>query len=306
MKKSRIEGVLVIDKPEGPTSFDVVRAIRRATGIKKVGHTGTLDPMATGVLPVCLGKATKLVPYLQEGEKEYTGEMTLGITTDTDDITGQVISRDDKADSVSPEDVTTASAAFIGKIKQVPPIYSAVKLGGRPAYKLARKGEAVPVKPREVEIFQFEITSVNIPKIEFRAVVSKGTYIRSLVSDMGKKLGVGACLSSLRRTASGPFTLKDAVPLDALKEFDGENSIDDRIIGIDNALPFMQEINVDVDTARMVANGRPIPINADDGFSPGPVQVKEFSEKLLAIYEYKIAGEAETRCLTPLRVLAGD
>ncbi|MEW5722215.1 MAG: tRNA pseudouridine(55) synthase TruB, partial [Thermodesulfobacteriota bacterium] len=176
-------GVIVVDKPAGPTSFDVVRRLRSAGRIRKAGHTGTLDPMATGVLPVCLGLATKLAPFLQDGLKEYEGRMMLGLCTDTDDVTGRVVAKR-SLHGLEPADVVQTAAEFVGLLEQTPPDYSAVKIDGRPAHRLARAGGMVPARARRIEVLEFNVTAVDLPLVSFRVRVSKGTYIRSLAADL--------------------------------------------------------------------------------------------------------------------------
>jgi tRNA pseudouridine55 synthase len=210
-----VNGVVVIDKPSGLTSFDVVRRVRRVLGERRVGHTGTLDPMATGVLPVCLGEATKLVPFLVEGDKEYEAEARLGVTTDTLDATGTVVAEAD-ASQVSRDDVTRALARFVGTLAQRPPMHSAVRIGGQRLYKLARRGVEVERAARPVVVHAIELLRFAAPTLSLRIRCGKGTYVRSLVDDLGAALGVGAHLTALRRTRVGRFTLADAVPLDTV------------------------------------------------------------------------------------------
>jgi tRNA pseudouridine55 synthase len=210
-----VNGVVVIDKPPRLTSFDVVRTVRRVLGERRVGHTGTLDPMATGVLPVCVGEATKLVPFLVDGNKEYEAEARLGVTTDTLDATGNVVVETD-ASHVSRDDVTQALAGFVGTLAQRPPMHSAVRVGGQRLYKLARRGVEVERAARPVEVHAIELLNFAAPNLSLRIRCGKGTYVRSLVDDLGAALGVGAHLTALRRTRVGRFTLADAVPLDTV------------------------------------------------------------------------------------------
>ena len=303
-----LTGILVLDKPEGPTSFGVVNTIKRASGQKKIGHTGTLDPMATGVLTLCLGKATKLVPFLQAGQKEYHGRMILGLTTETDDITGTVLKKI-SGFRLSGEEVLMAAREFVGLIEQVPPAFSAVKIGGRPAYELARQGKRVRIKSRLVTIHRFEVTEVDLPRVSFVVSVSKGTYIRSLAADLGRRLGLGGCLEVLRRTRSAPFTINEAVSTDDAVELARSGRLEERIIPMDRALSFMPEVRVSDRLAEMVRCGRPLPVSYLNDFSPrpGPIRVKDAGHGLLAVYEYKPRSKAlEGECLTPLRVLGGN
>ena len=207
--------VLLIDKPLEWTSFDVVKKVRNSIRIKKVGHAGTLDPLATGLLIICTGKKTKSIESFMGQEKEYTGEFTLGQTTPTFDLESEPTEAV-PVDHLTKEILNKAKAQFTGEISQVPPMHSAVKVGGKRVYELARKGEEVKLKSRQVIISEFEITRLDLPKVEFRVKCSKGTYIRSLANDFGKALGVGAHLSGLRRTKIGDFSVDDAHQLDEL------------------------------------------------------------------------------------------
>ncbi|MEW6263697.1 MAG: tRNA pseudouridine(55) synthase TruB [Thermodesulfobacteriota bacterium] len=297
-------GVLVVDKPGGLTSFAVVRRIGRAAGVKKAGHTGSLDPMATGVLPVCLGRATKLVPYLQAGAKEYEGRLVLGLTTETDDVTGRVTVKK-SVSGLAREEIERAAAEFVGSVWQVPPAYSAIKIEGRPAYALARRGEKVPARARMVVIQNLVLTEVLPPLVSFRVRVSKGTYVRSLVADLGRRLGIGACLESLRRLASEPFTLAQAVPLTEAENLARSGRLEERLVSLEEALSFLPGVNVPEPMARLVDNGRPLPLSGLEDFTPpaGPVRIQTEGRGLLAIYEYNPSREARGECLTPLRVL---
>lgn len=210
-----MNGVLVVDKPGGITSFDVVARVRRALGQRRVGHTGTLDPMATGVLPICVGEATKLVPFLVGGDKEYEAEARLGVTTDTLDATGTIRS-ETNATNVSRSDVERALECFVGVIQQRPPMHSAVRVDGRRLYTLARQGLDVERAARAVTVYSIEVLGFAAPLVRLRVRCGKGTYVRSLVDDLGAALGVGAHLTALRRTRVGAFTLADAVALDAV------------------------------------------------------------------------------------------
>ena len=213
-----IDGVLNLNKPQGMTSRQALDRIRKLWGVKKAGHGGTLDPDATGVLLICLGKATKLFDPLQEGTKSYNATATLGITTDTFDASGQVLMTS-STEHISENQIEFVLKNFVGKIDQTVPIFSAVKYQGQPLYKIARQGKQIENLPsRQVTIKSIEITSINLPKFVFRVDCSKGTYIRSLVSDAGKRLECGAILSKLVRTRSGIFKLEDAYNLDSLEE----------------------------------------------------------------------------------------
>ena len=215
--------VLLIDKPLNWTSFQVVNklrwAIRKKFGLKKikVGHAGTLDPLATGLLVICTGKKTKTIETYQAESKEYTGRLRLGETTPSYDLETEV-DKNWPVDHITPELIEDASHHFTGKIEQLPPIFSAVKQDGVRLYEMARKGEKVEVKKRTVEIFEFEITQIALPEVDFRVRCSKGTYIRSLAHDFGQKLGSGAHLTQLRRTRSGKFDVNEAETIEGFLE----------------------------------------------------------------------------------------
>ncbi|PTX14343.1 tRNA pseudouridine synthase B [Pontibacter mucosus] len=223
--------ILLINKPLGWTSFDVVKKVRNTIREKKVGHAGTLDPLATGLLILCTGKFTKRIDEIQGQEKEYTGVIRLGETTPSYDRETEVMETR-AIDHLTEESIKEAAKTFVGTIEQVPPIYSAVQIDGKRAYTLARKGKDVELKSRTVTIQAFDITSINGPEVEFRVVCSKGTYIRSLAHDLGQKLGVGAHLSKLERTRIGEYKLEDALTIEdivairkkQLEETDGSNS----------------------------------------------------------------------------------
>lgn len=205
--------IILVDKPFEWTSFDVVNKLRKKLKIKKIGHAGTLDPLATGLLILCTGKMTKRIDEYQAQEKEYTGNLIVGQTTPSHDLETPVSDAKDLT-ALSDEMILEAAKKFTGIIKQIPPIHSAIKVDGKRAYKLARTGKEPELKPREVTVSEFEITSIQLPMVSFRIVCSKGTYIRSIARDLGEELGVGAYLSKLCRTRIGQFHLKDALAID--------------------------------------------------------------------------------------------
>ncbi len=212
------DGFLVIDKPEGLTSQQVVARVKRLLKCRKVGHTGTLDPLATGVLPIACNRATRLIQFLDESRKVYTGEIEFGIETDTLDRDGATVRRHPGRLTITPAAIRTVFARFLGEITQVPPLYSAIKSRGKPLYAYARAGLEVEIPERRVTIYSFELLSCDLPRAAFRVVCSKGTYVRSLAADVGRELGCGGCIWSLRREASGPFGLDQAVSLTGLEE----------------------------------------------------------------------------------------
>lgn len=230
-----VSAILNVDKPAGWTSFDVVRFVRGRCGEGRVGHAGTLDPAATGVLPLLLGQATRLSQYLVDATKTYEATVELGTETDTYDSVGEVVSRAD-ASGVSLRDVEAALAAFRGEILQTPPLYSAIKREGEPLYKKARRGETVPLTPRPVRVEQLDIISFAPPLLELRIVCSKGFYVRSLAHDLGAALGVGGTLAALRRTRVGSFRIEEAVDIETLREEFASGAWQDRLYAPDEML----------------------------------------------------------------------
>ena len=202
--------LLLIDKPYEWTSFDAVKKIRIVTGISKVGHAGTLDPLATGLLIICTGRFTKKISDYMKMQKEYTGSMIIGAVTPTFDLESEPVNFKNIS-NLTPEKIYSTVKNFVGEIEQVPPMHSAIKKDGKPLYLMARKGKEIKLEPRKIEISSFEITAINLPEINFKVVCSTGTYIRSLVNDYGETLQTGAYLSSLRRTRIGNFLVDDAV-----------------------------------------------------------------------------------------------
>jgi tRNA pseudouridine55 synthase len=222
--KNAISGVLVVDKPVGLTSHEVVQIIRRGTNIRRAGHTGTLDPRASGVLIVLVGPAVRLSEYVSASDKRYQAIIRLGATTDTFDADGRFTSKDKLLEEITEEQFETALKTFVGEIIQTPPPYSAVKVQGRPAYEMAREGEEVIIEPRKIQVYSLDLLEWAPPEAVIDVYCSSGTYVRSLANDLGDKLGCGAYLTGLRRTKSGRFTLRDAVPLRKLREaFDDGN-----------------------------------------------------------------------------------
>jgi tRNA pseudouridine55 synthase len=236
------DGLVLVDKPGGVTSHDVVDAVRRALGTRKVGHAGTLDPMATGLLVLGVGRATRLLRYLGDLEKTYEGTAVLGVETDTLDAEGTVV-RTARVEAVR-GDLERAAASLVGESMQRPPAYSAVKVGGRKLYEAARAGEALEAEPRAILVRAFDVAAFEAPAFEFRAVVSAGTFIRVLVADIGATLGCGAHLTRLTRTAIGPFTAREASPPDAV-----------RLQPIERTVSHLPSLRLDTEEARVAANG---------------------------------------------------
>jgi tRNA pseudouridine55 synthase len=254
-----MDGILNINKPSGMTSHDVVARLRRLLNEKKVGHTGTLDPDATGVLPVCLGKATRIIQFLPDEEKGYEGTITLGVTTDTLDAKGKILDTSDTS-NVKLEDVKSVFNSFVGTTDQIPPMVSALKVQGQRLYKLARQGKTVERKPRKIHVYELELLDAEFPMLDFRVRCSRGTYVRVLASDIGEALGCGAHLSRLIRTKSGLFELKDSVPLEKIQT-EPQNA-PQLMHSIDDVLSFMPRIAVSDRARDRFLNG--VPVNAGE------------------------------------------
>jgi tRNA pseudouridine55 synthase len=249
-----MNGFIVVDKPAGMTSHDVVHALRRITGVKKSGHTGTLDPFATGVLPVALGEGTKAIQFLDESRKEYRAVLKLGESTDTQDLTGTVTCRNDWC-AVTPNDIEKVVANYRGRTSQVPPMFSALKHHGVPLYKLARQGVEIVREKRAIEIFSLDIDRLDLPEVAITVSCSRGTYVRTLAHDIGAKLGCGAHLIRLQRTMSGPFTLSMALPLEQLAALARVGGLADLVISPYDALANLPDLNVNDKGRALVANG---------------------------------------------------
>ena len=248
-------GIFLIDKPMGITSFEVVKKIKKWLNVKKIGHGGTLDPLATGVLPIFVNKATKIAQFFLNMDKTYDATMRLGLETETQDIEGKVTRVCKKID-VSIEELKTVMEYFQGKITQIPPFYSSLKVGGVPLYKWVRKGIKIQPAPREVEIYELNLKSFRPPEVDFEVSCSKGTYIRTLCSDIGKKLGCGACLARLRRLKTGPFTIKMAISLDVLKEAIKAGKWQDYLMDLNQALASFEAIILNEDQETQIKHGR--------------------------------------------------
>lgn len=251
-----MDGIINLNKPAGMTSHDCVAKIRRLTGMKRVGHTGTLDPNATGVLPVCIGGATRVVEYLEKDDKSYRCTLRLGLTTDTQDIWGNVLSVAPEVE-ISPEQIRETILSFRGTMKQVPPMYSAIKVGGRKLYEYAREGREVAVAAREINIHDIIIHRIEGMEAEFTVMCSKGTYIRTLCHDIGTKLGYGGAMASLVRTGSGMFRLEDSISLQELAEMTPEE-IQKTLAPADKPLEWMPSVSLDKTHARHFIDGKRI------------------------------------------------
>jgi tRNA pseudouridine55 synthase len=258
-----LDGFLVVDKPSGMTSHDVVAILRRIFQQKKIGHTGTLDPFATGVLPIALGEGTKAIPFLDESFKEYQAVMRLGISTDTLDFTGEVIAEREWG-QITPEMVSATIPGFIGSILQTPPMFSALKRNGVPLYKLARNGETVEREPRRIEIQSLQIDRIDLPYVAFTVRCSRGTYVRTLADDIGEALGTGAHLTKLRRVASGAFTLALTKSLEEIASSVG-NIAETCLIKPRDALSHLPELSIGETAYNRLRNGIALSLSDIEG-----------------------------------------
>ena len=254
-----MDGIIVIRKEKGYTSHDVVARLRGILHMKKIGHTGTLDPEAEGVLPVALGKATRLVDMITEKEKTYEAVMRLGVVTDTQDMTGTVLRQEEV--TVTPEETEEALASFVGEQMQIPPMYSALKVNGKKLYELAREGKTVERKARPVHFFEIRLLEMELPLVRVRVTCSKGTYIRTLCHDIGEKLGCGAAMESLLRTQVGRFELKDSLTLSQVEEAVADGTVEEKILGIEEALKEYPGVFCTKTGDRLLANGNPLDQN---------------------------------------------
>ena len=293
-----MNGVLVIDKPGGMTSHDVVARVRRLLHEKSVGHLGTLDPMATGVLPLVLGRMTRLARFYGEAEKAYEGEIRFGFATDTYDADGEPIGEATAA-VLSLEQVREAALRFVGKFEQMPPPFSAKKIAGVPAYKLARKKKEVELQPVEVEVLELEILSLEGDRARFRSRVSAGTYLRSIAHEIGKALGVGAHLAGLRRTASSEFSLEEARTLQQLETAAAAGDPEREFVHLRRVLPAFPSVTVTDEVAARIRNG--MPVNLPEMSKSKFVKVFVGQSDLIAIAS-RVAGTL----FHPKVVLAGS
>lgn len=279
-----MDGVLPLRKPAGMTSHDAVAKVRKIVGIRRIGHTGTLDPDVTGVLPLCIGKATRAVEWLQELPKEYEAVMRIGMATDTGDLGGQVTERVERA-CVTKEEVERALERFRGVITQIPPMYSAVRVDGKRLYELAREGVEVERKPRQVTIHELEARRMNLelphPEVGLRVLCSKGTYIRTLCEDIGRALGYPAVMSGLVRTSSGGIRLEHCLDLDEIESLHNAGKLADRLIPVDRTLGHFPSCVVSGKHLRKAMNGAALSL--DDTVHP-PEDRRHGNETRFRIY----------------------
>jgi tRNA pseudouridine55 synthase len=282
--------IVSLNKPKDITSQDAVTKVKRILRARKAGHTGTLDPIATGLLLICINRATRLASYFSSLDKEYKTVMKLGEASDTQDAYGKVISRCDDI-NIDQRLIEDICESFEGPILQMPPMFSAIKHKGKPLYKLARKGVQIKRKPREVMIHKIKVLKIAPPLITFSAVCSKGTYIRTLCHDIGEKLGTGAHLHELERTAIGPFNVKDSLTREELLTLDKDSPAGKGFYSIDEALSWMPELAVNSSLLRNVRNGIPLTISQCNGFSDemktsDGIRIKSPDSEVLAIGSY--------------------
>ena len=311
-----MDGCFIIDKPAGLTSHDVVARVRKIVSERRVGHTGTLDPFATGVLVVLIGRATRLAQFLSGAEKEYEAVIRLGYATETGDVTGRRIASEEnftvETQSLSREEIETALAALRGEIEQTPPMYSAKKVAGRKLYELARRGEEIEREPVCVNVSEFAAITHNgallngnddgTRDLKVRVVCSAGTYIRTLAEDLGNQLGVGAHVAALRRTRAGQFKIEDAITLERLNELAQSESPERMLISPNNALSSLPALQLGVDTARRVGQGIDVQVE-DASASPWPngqpVRLRNDDGELIAVGIY----DEERRTVHPQVVI---
>ncbi len=255
-----MNGIVIVDKPQGWTSQDVTARLRRVFNTRRIGHGGTLDPMATGVLPVFVGRATRGVEFFEHAEKTYEAVLRLGLTTDTEDVTGTVL--EEKEVSISEEEFLNILPRFRGKIQQIPPMYSALKVDGQKLYDLARKGIEVERKPREIEIKELTCLSFDGNSAVLRVRCSKGTYIRTLCKDIGAALGCGGCMAALRRTSAGEYTISESVPLQTLLE---TQSPEDYLLSVDSMFESCEKIVLTPKQEARIRNGNSFSVTLSDG-----------------------------------------
>ncbi len=284
------DGVLNVSKPAGWTSHDVVAKVRGLLRESKIGHAGTLDPAATGVLPLLIGRGTRIAEYLLDWDKEYRAVLRLGVTTDTQDATGATLATC-VLDGLTADRIHQAASRFQGRLMQIPPMYSAVKVRGVPLYKAARAGKSVTRKPREVTVYEIEVLEVNLPDVSLRVRCSKGTYIRTLCVDIGEVLGVGGHLLALERRRVGPLVLEQAVTLEDIARRSMAGRLAESLLSLDEALRTLPAVVVDQRTGQRVVHGAPVPLRGVMQWeSPtgkpsqrGPVRIKDQAGRLLAI-----------------------
>lgn len=294
-------GILIIDKGPGVSSFHAVAHLRRLLRAGKVGHGGTLDPDATGVLPILVNEATKLTPYFMDHDKEYLATLRLGVVTDTQDLSGTVL-RTSAVPALTAGEIEAALSRFVGTIQQVPPMFSALHHGGRRLYELARRGVEVEREPREVRVHSIILESVVLPSATIRVVCGRGTYVRTLCSDLGDALGPGAALEKLVRTRVGPFALEDAIPWHLVKEARDPGLFWERLLPPDAALPQRPAVTLDAEATEALLHGRSVPLPAAEAGARGVVRLYAADGGFLGVGRVSEGGAR----VKPERILHGD
>jgi tRNA pseudouridine55 synthase len=280
-----IDGILNVNKPEGKTSFSIVALLRRLSGEKHVGHAGTLDPIATGVLPICIGQATRVVQFLADSNKAYLAQIELGITTDTFDREGKITLRKDPSD-ITLTQIEKALENFQGSIQQSPPVYSAVKYQGRRLYELARAGIQVKVKPRQVKIISNELIDYKLPILTIKVECSKGTYIRSLAHDLGQYLGCGAYIRNLTRIQCGPFLIEDSLPLSEIECIFKQGILDKFLHPVDTPLLSWNAVIVEETNELAIKNGCSIPLGKEHAITTKYCRAYSSDGRFLAVLHF--------------------
>lgn len=283
-----IHGIINVYKEKGYTSHDVVARLRKILGQKKIGHTGTLDPDAEGVLPVCLGKATKVCDLLADKDKTYQAILLLGQSTDTQDVSGEVLKSAEVTSSI--KEVYEAVQAFQGEYAQVPPMYSALKVNGKKLYELAREGKTVERKARQVHIHEIKIHEIVLPRVSMTISCSKGTYIRTLCHDIGEKLGCGGCMEQLLRTQVGPFYIEDSLKLEEIEILQDLNQISEHVQAIDSLFQMYPAVSVKREHLKMLLNGNALYSRQVEKYGiperEGLVRMYDTDGNFHAVYEY--------------------
>ena len=288
-----MSGILNINKPRGPTSFDIVRAVRRGTGEKRVGHAGTLDPAASGVLLILLGQASRITEYLMDLPKVYRAVVRLGVATTTYDAEGEVTARNKV--SVSERRLRDVLIEFVGEIQQTPPTYSALKIEGQPAYRLARRGEALEMKPRPVRVYGVDLLTFDAPDAEIEVECGRGTYIRSLAHDIGQALGCGAHLAALERTRIGPFTVEHALPMDDIAADFADGTWREYVQPMDGGLINLPALTVPIEDEKDLRHGQAVDLDTDTAGRlsecPDRLEARGYAEdgSLIGILRYDAA-----------------
>lgn len=284
-----MEGILALHKPRGMTSHDCVYKLRKLLKTKKIGHTGTLDPEVNGVLPMCIGEATKIASYLTDYDKEYIGEVTLGYSTTTEDAHGEIVSKKKVTHPINREQIMQVLESFVGNIEQIPPMYSAVKVNGKKLYEYARENIEVERPKREVTVYELALLSEeeqftgDMIRFSIRVRCSKGTYVRTLAYDIGQKLGYPAHLSDLVRIKSGPFTLEECVPFEEIEQYVQEEKIDELLFPMEKGIAHLPAIVVTEEIEEKVKHGAVLPVI--EKMEDCPYAVYNKDKRIIAIYE---------------------